>query len=83
MNQSEAFTTNENGAAVYLCDQATLAVSVYAGAGDLAAARVAVLRKALELAGGACNLDRLAVLETEHASLYSEVLELRKLNQGQ
>ena len=50
MTNSEQFTQAESAAAVRLCDQAALAVSVYTSAGDMQAARVAVLRLALEIA---------------------------------
>ena len=61
---SKQFTASEQDAATRLCDHAALFVSAYADAGDMAAARVALLRAALELASG--KPERLAVLERWH-----------------
>ena len=79
MNKSERFTSCETEAAIYLFNQAIVAVRSYSAPDDRAAAQVAVLRAAIALAGGSCDLDRLAVLEREHAEMYSELVKLRAM----
>ena len=72
MNESDSFTRYEKDAAIGLMNQAWAAACFYAKPEDRQAAVVAVLRAALELAGGTCNLDRMAVLEREHAEFFDK-----------
>lgn len=69
---STEFTINENASAEWLRGLAADCVGVYAAPADHAAATIAVLRAALNLAGGDASADRLAVLEAENAKLASE-----------
>lgn len=72
MTESTLFTAREADAAHALIDRARWYAREYAQPEDLDCAIQAALRLALELSGGACNLDRLAVLEREHAEFFDK-----------
>ena len=72
MNDQEMYTQREQLAAECVAELAAVHTVQYATPEDQPAAVVAVLRAALELAGGRCNLDRLAVLEREHAEFFDK-----------
>ena len=73
------FTLHEHDTAQRLYGHAQWYVRQYCKPADHAAATIAVLRAALELAGGSTPLDRLAVLEAEHAEMYQELVKLRAM----